>query len=76
MHIELRRLGSQSEGLGEMSGLHGVFANGTQSAVAFLQSGYMSPTFFKEGVIYSDLGVAVTRKCLLCICHLLLYNNC
>lgn len=76
MYTELRRLGSQSEGLGEMSGLHEAFVNGTQSTVAFLQSGYVSPAFFKEGVIYSDLGVVVTRKCLLCICHLLLYNNC
>lgn len=75
MYTELRRLGSQSEGLGEMSGLHGAFANGTQSIVAFLQSGYVSPTFFKEGVVYCDLGVVVTRKCLLCIRRLLLYNN-
>lgn len=36
---ELRRLGSQSERVGEMSGLHDTYANGTQSVVAFLKSG-------------------------------------
>lgn len=53
MYTELRRLGSQSEGVGEMSGLHGAFANGTQSVLTFLQSGYVTPNFFKEGVAYS-----------------------
>lgn len=46
MYTELRRLGSQSEGMGEMSALHGAFANGTQSILAFLQSGYVTPTVF------------------------------